>query len=68
MRTEQTTAKALVRLNDDKYLLSIAVGKRVKELIDGAKPLVNLDKKKYKFADIALLEIAEGKLVVNVES
>ncbi len=68
MRTEQTTAKALVRLNDDKYLLSIAVGKRVKELIDGAKPLVNLDKKKYKFADIALVEIAEGKLVVNVES
>jgi DNA-directed RNA polymerase subunit omega len=68
MRTEQITAKALVRLNDDKYLLSIAVGKRVKELIDGAKPLVNLDKKKYKFADIALVEIAEGKLVVNVES
>ncbi|KIM13184.1 MAG: DNA-directed RNA polymerase subunit omega [Sulfurovum sp. FS08-3] len=68
MRIEQVTAKALERLEDDKYLLSIAVGKRVKELIDGAKPLVSLDKKKYKFADIALVEIAQGKLVVNVES
>ncbi len=68
MRIEQVTAKALERLDDDKYLLSIAVGKRVKELIDGAKPLVNLDRKKYKFADIALVEIAQGKLVVNVES
>ncbi|MBN2823984.1 MAG: DNA-directed RNA polymerase subunit omega [Campylobacterales bacterium] len=68
MRTEQVTAKALERIGHDKYLLASAVGKRVKELINGDKPLVDLDKKKYKFADIALVEIAEGKLEVSVES
>jgi len=68
MRTEQVTAKALERVAHDRYLLSSAVGKRVKELIDGAKPLVDLDKKKYKFADIALVEIAEGKIEVTLES
>jgi len=68
MRTEQITAQALTRVDDDKYLLSISVGKRVKELVDGAKPLVDLDPKRYKFADIALLEIAQGKIVVTLES
>jgi DNA-directed RNA polymerase subunit omega len=68
MRIEQITAKALERVGHDRYLLSSAVGKRVKELIDGDKPLVDLDKKKYKFADIAIVEIAEGKLEVTLES
>jgi len=68
MRVEQVTAKALERVGHDRYLLASAVGKRVKELIDGEKPLVDLDKKRYKFADIALVEIAEGKIEVTVES
>lgn len=68
MRIEQVTAKALERVNQDRYLLASAVGKRVQELIDGAKPLVDLDKKRYKFADIALVEIAEGKVEVTLES
>ena len=68
MRTEQVTAQALERVAHDRYLLASAVGKRVKELIDGAKPLVDLDKKRYKFADMALLEIAQGKIEVTLES
>ena len=54
MRIEQLTAKALERVGEDKYLLASAVGKRVTELVSGATPLVKLDIKKYKFADIAL--------------
>jgi DNA-directed RNA polymerase subunit omega len=68
MRIEQLTAKALERVGEDKYLLASAVGKRVTELVSGATPLVKLDIKKYKFADIALYEIAEGKIEITVES
>jgi DNA-directed RNA polymerase subunit omega len=67
LRVEQITAKALERLENDKYLLSSAVGKRITELVSGAMPLVDVDTKKYKFADIALLEIAEGKIIVSLE-
>ncbi len=67
MRVEQITAKALERLDNDKYLLSVAVGKRIKELVEGGTPLVDVDTRKYKFADIALLEIAEGKIIVSLE-
>jgi len=67
MRVEQITAKALERLDNDKYLLSVAVGKRIAELVAGATPLVDVDTRKYKFADIALVEIAEGKIIVSLE-
>jgi len=68
MRTEQLTARALEKVGEDKYLLASAVGKRVTELVSGSAPLVQLDHKKYKFADIALYEIAEGKIEVTLES
>ncbi len=68
MRTEQLTARALEKVGEDKYLLASAVGKRVTELVSGSAPLVQLDQKKYKFADIALYEIAEGKIEVTLES
>jgi DNA-directed RNA polymerase subunit omega len=67
MKIEKLTAKALERLDFNRYLLAVAVGKRAEELFKGAKPLVNLDKKVYKYTDIALVEIAEGKLVVSDE-
>jgi len=67
MKIEKLTAKALERLDFNRYLLAVAVGKRAEELFRGAKPLVNLDKKDYKYTDIALVEIAEGKLVVSDE-
>ena len=68
MRVEQITAKALKNVNFDRYLLASAVGKRAKELANGAQPLVDLDFSDVKYADIALHEIAEGKIIVNQES
>ncbi|MFT7878904.1 MAG: DNA-directed RNA polymerase subunit omega [Sulfurimonas sp.] len=67
MRTEILTAKALERVNHDKYLLANAVGKRAEEISNGATPLVDADVKMIKATDIALLEIAEGKLDVHLE-
>jgi len=62
MRLEKITAKALKNLSDDRYLLSIAVAKRVEQLSAGEEPVVDVDKRKHKFTDIALMEIAEDKL------
>ncbi len=68
MRIEQVTAQALKNVNFDRYLLANAVGKRAEELSKGAQPLVAFNLKKNKYTDIALLEIAEGKIVVSLES
>ena len=64
-RIEQITAKALEYVDNDRYLLSKAIGKRAEELSAGAVPLVDMDTKQYKAVDIALHEIAEGKLKVE---
>ncbi len=60
MKIEKLTAKALERLDFNRYLLAVAVGKRAEELFRGAKPLVNLDKKDYKYTDIALVEMQKA--------
>ncbi|ACM63945.1 TPA: DNA-directed RNA polymerase subunit omega [Campylobacter lari] len=65
MRVEQIAAKALKKLKDDRYKLALVVAKRAEELANGAEPLVNLDKNKYKYTDIALHEIAEDKIVLE---
>lgn len=62
MRLEKITAKALQNMNNDRYLLSIAVAKRVEQLSAGEEPTIDIDKKKYKFTDIALMEIAQNRL------
>jgi DNA-directed RNA polymerase subunit omega len=67
MRIEEITAKALEKLNYDKYFLAKAVGKRAKEIENGAKPLIVADVKLDKHTDIALREIAEGKLTPILE-
>jgi len=66
MRTEQITAKALQFVNDDRYKLALLVAKRAEQLSNGAEPLIKVDKSNSKFTDIALLEVAEGK--VSIES
>ncbi len=66
MRTEQITAKALKFVEDDRYRLALLVAKRAEQLANGAEPLVKVDREKNKFTDIALLEVAEGK--VSIES
>jgi DNA-directed RNA polymerase subunit omega len=68
MRTEQLTAAALEKVNFDKYLLANAVGKRAKKIANGAEILLDFDTLGMKYADIALQEIAEGKITVSLES
>lgn len=69
MRLEQIAAVALEKYNFDRYLLSKAVGKRAKELTNGAKPLIeDVSLKTHKATDIALMEIAQGKVEIVVES
>ena len=65
MRIEQANAKALEKANYDRYLLSQAVAKRVNELLNGAKPLIDLPKKNMQLTEIAILEIAEGLIKVT---
>jgi DNA-directed RNA polymerase subunit omega len=65
MRIEQINARALEKANYDRYLLSQAIAKRVNELINGSKPMVELPKKNMQPTEIATLEIAEGVVKVK---
>ena len=65
MRLEKIIAKALESVNDDHYVLSLAVAKRAKELAKGQEALVDMDKNRYKLTDIALYEIAEKKIKID---
>ncbi len=67
MKIEKLTAQALERLDFDRYLLAAAVGKRAHEIANGSAPLVPMNPKTAKFTDIALIEIAEGKIIVSIE-
>ena len=66
MKTEELTAKIL---NDnpsmDNYQLAIALSKRSDELLNGATSKLNVDPKKIKASDIALMELAEGLVKVK---
>ena len=64
-RIEEIAARALQKMGNDRYKLSLVVAKRAEELANGAIPLVDLDKNKVKFADIALYEIAEEKITLE---
>lgn len=65
-RIEVVVAKALDRIGNDRYLLSSFISARVRELENGAKPLIeDVDLTKEKFSDIALREIAEGLIEIR---
>jgi DNA-directed RNA polymerase subunit omega len=64
MRIEQINAKALERVDYDRYLLSVAVAKRVEELSKGAKPLIEV-KDNIQPTEIAIMEIAQGLIQVK---
>lgn len=61
-RIEEITAKALTHVGYDRYKLVLLTSKRADQLANGAEPLVKADKNKQKLTDIALLEVAEGKV------
>jgi len=66
MRIEEVAAKALENVGGDRYRLALMVAKRVEELSAGKEVLVKgLDKNKMKFSDIALAEIAQGKVTFD---
>ena len=67
MRTEQLTAKALEKVDFDKYLLANAVGKRAEAIANGAEVHLDIDTTGMKYSDIALQEIAEGIITVSLE-
>ena len=67
MRTEELAAKALEKVDFDKYLLANAVGKRAEEIAGGVPTVLDIDTTGMKYTDIALQEIAEGKIVVSLE-
>ena len=66
MRLEEILAQALEKTNNDRYILSVAVGQRADELSKGAKPLLdNNQTKNMKYTDIAIKEIASGVLIID---
>lgn len=65
-RTEQVVSRALEKVQGDRYKLSLIVAKRVEMLAAGEPVLLeNVDTRKMKFSDIALLELAEGKIELD---
>lgn len=66
MRLEEILAQALEQTNNDRYILSVAVGQRADELSKGAKPLLDSNQtKNMKYTDIAIKEIASGVLIID---
>jgi DNA-directed RNA polymerase subunit omega len=66
MKTEELTAKILTENpNMDRYQLAIAVAARCDEIENGAQSKLNVNTNSVKSADLALMEIAEGLVVVK---
>ena len=66
MKVEELTAKILnENPNMDNYQLALAVAKRCDEIQNGATSKLNIDPNSVKPADLALMEIAEGLIVVK---
>lgn len=66
MKTEELTAKVLNdNPNLDRYQLAIAVAKRCDELENGAVSKLNVNTSSMKSTDLALMEMAEGLIVVK---
>ena len=66
MKTNELTAKILnENPNMDNYQLAIAVATRCDELQNGAQSKLSIQTHSIKPADLALMEIAEGLIVVK---
>ena len=65
MRLEERMADALDKVDNDRYILALAVGQRADELSKGSKPLLEKNNLNMKYTDIAIDEIASGLLVIE---
>jgi len=66
MKIEELTAKILdENSNLDSYQLAVAVAKRCDELENGAISKLNVNTNRIKSTDLALMEIAEGLVIVK---
>jgi len=66
MKVEELTAKVLEQNpNIDRYQLAIAVSKRTDELENGATSKLSVNTSHIKSSDLALMEIAEGLIVIK---
>ena len=66
MKTEELTARILTQNpNIDRYQLVMAVTARCDELENGAQSKLSVDTNRVKYSDLALMEIAEGLVVVK---
>ena len=66
MKVEELTAKVLEENKQlDRYQLAIAVAKRCDEIANGSTSKLNIDPNSIKPADLALMEIAEGLIVIK---
>lgn len=65
MRLEERMAHALEKVDNDRYILALAVGQRADELSKGSKPLLEKNTLNMKYTDIAIDEIAAGLLVIE---
>ena len=66
MKIEELTAKVLSENPSlDRYQLAIAVAKRSDELDSGAVSKLNVNTSRIKSADLALMEIAEGLIIIK---
>ncbi|SFV74938.1 DNA-directed RNA polymerase omega subunit [hydrothermal vent metagenome] len=66
MKVEELTAKILEENpNVDRYQLAIAIARRGDQLSNGATTKLNLDPKRVKPSEVALMEIAEGLVSIK---
>lgn len=66
IKTEELTAKILNdNPNIDNYVIALAVAARCDELENGAHSKLNIDPNSMKPADLALMEIAQGLIVIK---
>ena len=66
MKTEELTAKILEQNPSiDRYQLALAIASRCDELENGAQSKLSVNTNSVKSADLALMEIAEGLVVVK---
>ncbi len=69
-RLEEIGARALKLVGDDRFKLSLLVSKRANQLANGQEPLISVEDYfdnvvTAKPADIALVEVAEGKVTLT---